>query len=529
MERAEREGIHVRDDLVFVDRAKSGKGFKRAKLLAMLAAVKSGRVNTVLLFTLSRFGRSFPRTIQFIEEELVERSVRVIVVAKNIDTAEGDRWRQILYLSALVDDLGIRDTGVHVRAAQEGLFLQGFVCGTVPYGYSAKEVDGPRTKRGRRRSVIEIDREQARWILQIFDWFVVCGLSIREIVRRLNAAGAPPPAKTKRGWTRLAVRHILESECYTGLWKYGIFENRWVSKGDYVKKVKRAGALRSKYFDRCRIVTDVVWQRSQEKLLNWQRRAAEEHDRPDRLQLEGLVRRDEKLTRQIGFIYGSAGTSGDDEAERMAQLRQVQSERATVRRQIAELEAAAEREVVVPSRDEVVARIDHLCRTLCGAAESDTPEDLAGLRRIVEMLTGGRIAVTQQGNPKPKGSWLRLTFRSKLLSHILGQYGVHNVEDEGAEISIDVRRELTHEQKADEIKGLVDEGWPTADTTLLIEEIAGRVGADRNTTTKAINWRREERGLPKLDFRRRRKEVTRQRKQAQNGSDERGDRSGAAT
>ena len=667
-ERAEREGIHVPDDLIFVDEAKTGRGFKRAAMKAMLDAVKSGRIQVVIFFTTSRLGRSFPRTIQFIEEELVERNVRVIVVTKNIDTAEPDRWRHILYLSALVDDLGIRDTGAYVRAAQEGLFVQGFVCGSIPHGYVAKEADGPRTKRGRPRCVIAIDPETAPWVRQIHEWFVVHELSIRQIVRRLNAAGAPPPSRVKRGWTRVAVRSILGAACYTGRWSYGVHESKWVSKGDYIKKVKRPEPLQSKYFEDRRIISDLLWRRAVERLSAWHvragrkpkdgdhstrprvlngffickehghplrvcgsrgrymeckpcteaaepalltllprkralemvcgaladamgnhtglvervikesRRAVEDGQRPDTARLASLTRQEEKLTRQIEFIYDTAGASGDDEAERVARLRKAQAERATVRRQIAELQAAASQEVRPPSPEEIVRQIEDLHRTLLKAAENGTPEDAAALRQIVKALTNGQILVTQRGQPRPKGGWLRLTLQSKVLTYLLGDYGVHGVDDGGIEITIDVRRQPKHELISDAGKDRADEGVPVGamvkefqagpttitkalrhwytsrgleapdyrsmrgrlkqqslpkyqaiapkasrlyDQDVPIQDIADRLGVNRDTARKAINWQRERDGRPIVDGRHRRKEVRlrRERRGEHDGGD----------
>jgi len=317
------------------------------------------------------------------------------------------------------------------------------------------------------------------------------------------------------------------------------------------------------------------------------REAEAARNRPDVSAIDGLRRQIDKLTQQISFIRATSGNTDFDRAEGSREIAQAQGDRLALQSQLAEIEANAKQKVEIPSRDEVEERIDDLCYTLERAGQSDRPADLTDLRRIIELLTGGRIVVTQQGNPNPKGGWLRLTFRSRLLSYLLGHYGVSCVDDEGSEIVIDVRRELAHERIADEVKRLAGEGWPTAkiakefgrgksvitaalkhwhvsrgleppdyrslrsrlkqreapkyqriaeeasrlaDTTsMLIDEIAEQVHACPDTTAKAINWWRQDHNLPKVDFRHRRKEVMEQRRRQKANRDRDDSRSAASS
>ena len=134
---------------------------------------------------------------------------------------------------------------------------------------------------------------------------------------------------------------------------------------------------------------------------------------------------------------------------------------------------------MVPSEAEVQQRIDDLGQTLLLAAESDSPEDLADLRRIVEMLTGGRILVTQQGEPKPQRGWPRLTFRSRLVAYLLGRFNVQHPKDDDVEVSIDVRKRPKRERIAEAVKKRADEG-------VLLKTVAKEFKAGKPTITAAL-------------------------------------------
>lgn len=306
---------------------------------------------------------------------------------------------------------------------------------------------------------------------------------------------------------------------------------------------------------------------------------------PDVSGLKRLKGEESNLKRRIEFIYRSAGSDDGAGDVRRQELKNASAELAAVRGKIAELEAAASRPVVVPTKEEVIRRVDDLCYTLLQAAESSEPRDAAELRRILQMLTGGRIVVSQQGEPRPQRGWPRITFWSKLMSYVLMGYGVHHDEDDGVEVSIDVRRHPTHEVISDAVKELADQGVPVAviakkfnvgkvtitkalrywhtsrgleppdyrslrsrlkqrslpkyqaiaeeaarlaeEPLLLIEEIAERVGTCCDTAKKAIKWWRQRHGQPVTDFRHRRKEVTKQRRKQNDRRHDGVDRSAA--
>lgn len=90
--------------------------------------------------------------------------------------------------------------------------------GLAPYGYCIV---------GERESArLEIDESRAQWVRKIFEWYLG-GVSIPDIMRRLEAAGIERPALGKRKsdlppclWSPATIYHILKNETYTGVYYY---------------------------------------------------------------------------------------------------------------------------------------------------------------------------------------------------------------------------------------------------------------------------------------------------------------------
>jgi site-specific DNA recombinase len=76
----------------------------------------------------------------------------------------------------------------------------------------------------RKEARLEIDEREAELVRTIFDWYVGNDqLNIAQIANRLNDNGIPSPQKG-RMWTRVAVKRILDSERYVGIFHYGGIE-----------------------------------------------------------------------------------------------------------------------------------------------------------------------------------------------------------------------------------------------------------------------------------------------------------------
>jgi DNA invertase Pin-like site-specific DNA recombinase len=208
---AEQHGVDVPEDRVFIDERKTGKKSRRDGFLSLMGAVRAREVDVVIIFVTSRLFRKTYKTLKFVEEEIVDRRIRCVFVKSHIDTLDKENWRKLLHVHGLVDELTIQLQVAHIQAAHEGQLRMGVVFGTLTYGYTGEELgDGSKTKLGKPRRKLVIDSETAKWVKQAFAWFIN-GVSITEIARRLNQAGAPPPDRELvKGWSYTIVRRILD-------------------------------------------------------------------------------------------------------------------------------------------------------------------------------------------------------------------------------------------------------------------------------------------------------------------------------
>lgn len=265
---AEKNGIMVPDDLIFVDRAITGKSCRRQGLKDFQKALAENRAHVAIMFTTNRLYRKFYQSLAFVEEEICDRGKRAVFVKSGpIDTDDKEHWRKLLHIHALIDEFVIQTIAAHVQSAHEGLLLQTRVFGTVTFGFTGEPIPGQTTRLGKPAKRLVIDGVAAEWVKKVYRWFLVEHASIREIVRRLNAEKAPlPPRSQAKRWTRVAVRRLLSNPRYRGWWEYGRTQAVWVNKPGYSKHVEREEPLAGVQVESLRIIDDATWYAAQERL-----------------------------------------------------------------------------------------------------------------------------------------------------------------------------------------------------------------------------------------------------------------------
>ena len=270
LERALAEGIFVPRENIFYDLAVRGWKDSRPGLNRLRQAIDEKRFKTLLMFSTSRLYRRNYKAMQFVEENLVERGIRVIFVSSNLDTDDGQNWRVMLQIFGTMDEAQVRMLAAVVRSAHEGLLRNCMVCMTIPFGCTGEDIEGELTKLKRPRQRMIIDFETAVWAIRIFRWYLVDGMSIDAIVRELNDdPDAPAPVKsTRQIWTHKSVRDVLMNEIYRGQLIYGKNKNEWSTQKDYVKRVPRDEPLFSEYFPHLQLIPDECWYEVQRLLAN---------------------------------------------------------------------------------------------------------------------------------------------------------------------------------------------------------------------------------------------------------------------
>jgi DNA invertase Pin-like site-specific DNA recombinase len=227
-------------------------------------------------------------------------------------------------------------------------------------------------------------------------------------------------------------------------------------------------------------------------------REAEAAQRVDPAKLAALKARLEKLSQRIRFVLANSGDTEADRQESEVELRRMRAERAEVEAERAAMEAAQAEPTAAPNKDEVGRLLVEMADILAAAAQA---EGAAGpAREIVEMLTGGRIELEQQGLRRAHRGWLRGRFQVRLLTclHARATRRAGAGRDEpDVEVTIDYRAPSSLADEADRAKLWYDEG-------LLNKQIAQRMGCARNWITKILRYWFESRGLTMPDGRARR-------------------------
>ena len=208
----------------FCDDGWSGKNFERPAVQDMLAQVRQGKIQCVIVKDLSRLGRDYLTVENYISRIFPFLGVRFISVNDGIDSIRPmDVDNLDTSFRALLYDLYSRDLSRKVRSAQRQRAQRGdFVSRYAPYGY----VKDPQNK-----NHLLIDPPAAEVVHRIF-LMVGDGHSARQTAKALNrdcvltpmlykiAAGCTQKSwnnvQAENSWTDAAIIRVVRDERYLG-------------------------------------------------------------------------------------------------------------------------------------------------------------------------------------------------------------------------------------------------------------------------------------------------------------------------
>ena len=206
----------------FIDNGETGVNFNRPRFNALMDEVKAGRIDCIVVKDLSRFGRNYIETGNFIERVFPFLGVRFISVNDGYDSSNPESNSECLAiaLKSLINDVYAKDISRKATAALETKQRNGEFIGTyASYGYMKSSEDSHR---------IVIDGETAPVVRDIFKWKQE-GMGNNAIARRLNDMGIPSPNKYRYGkglvkdgryanllWLGTTIKAMLGNAVYTG-------------------------------------------------------------------------------------------------------------------------------------------------------------------------------------------------------------------------------------------------------------------------------------------------------------------------
>lgn len=214
----------IQIDDFYIDDGYSGTNFDRPDFQRMLAKIKTGDIDCVIVKDLSRFGRNTIESSNYIEVIFPILKVRFISLLDNVDTFLDPNSANGLLVpfKNIMNDEYVRDLSTKVKTAQksymrQGLFIGAFAC----YGYEKSKED---------RHKLVVDAEASQVVKIIYKMFLN-GSSLSAIAKFLNDNEILTPFEYKKSkgykyknpnqskyhiWTASAVQRILSNRMYVG-------------------------------------------------------------------------------------------------------------------------------------------------------------------------------------------------------------------------------------------------------------------------------------------------------------------------
>lgn len=208
-----------KNPVFYMDDGYSGTNFERPAFQRMLKDLASGRVKTVIVKDMSRFGRNYVEVGYYTEILFPKWKVRFIAVNDHVDnTKEGDEFTPF---RNIINEWYARDTSKKVKAVLRAKGMSGkHVSPVPPYGYKKDEAD---------KTKWVLDEDAANVVREIYRLYL-SGLGTKDIAKLLTSRKIDTPivhfhknGKAVRSksdqpnvWNMATVYQILGQEMYTG-------------------------------------------------------------------------------------------------------------------------------------------------------------------------------------------------------------------------------------------------------------------------------------------------------------------------
>ncbi len=220
----------------YADSGFSGTNFERPNFNRLMDDVRSGKINCILVKDLSRFGRDYLETTNYIEIILPFLGVRFISVNDHFDTDAACNENKTLEIALknLVNDMYAKDVSKRVSTVRRQEVERGkFTGSNAPYGYVVDDKDPLR-----HFLIDEPAAEVVRDMYQMAD----DGMSVREISLELQRRNLSIPGQY------LKTGHLYQEEGdEVHIWHIGTIANI-LRKEEYIGNLVH-GRRRSRLYE----------------------------------------------------------------------------------------------------------------------------------------------------------------------------------------------------------------------------------------------------------------------------------------
>lgn len=207
---------------IYIDDGVTGTTFNRSDFHRMISDIEKGVVNCVVVKDLSRFGRDYITTGQYLERFFPEMGVRFISVTDNIDSFK-HAYDMLLPIKNIFNEQYAQDISKKVQATIKSKQKAGeFIGAFTSYGYKKSPSD---------KHKLIIDEYASEIVKRIFKMYIQ-GFGKLSIAKVLNNEGILCPSEYKKlngenyrnsnrlertnYWTYSTINVILKNEIYIG-------------------------------------------------------------------------------------------------------------------------------------------------------------------------------------------------------------------------------------------------------------------------------------------------------------------------
>jgi len=208
LKKAQELGYEVSEDLTITE-TYSGLSLDRPKLTELRQQARDGVIDTIIVHTPDRLSRVGEDVLLLVKEFKVNSVNLLFVKEQWDDTLNGKVVAFILGWASEVEADHIRERTMRGKRtrAERGRLPSG--TGRKLYGYDYL------AGKGIGEGIRYENKEEARWVKEMYKWLVEERLTVNGITRRLRALGVPTPAGGAF-WRRQSVFRMLTNPAYTG-------------------------------------------------------------------------------------------------------------------------------------------------------------------------------------------------------------------------------------------------------------------------------------------------------------------------
>lgn len=214
-----RKFVAEREDMViakeYADISCTGTNFDRPGFEEMMRDMRNGSINCIIVKDLSRLGRNYVETGNYIERVFPFFDVRFVAVTDGYDSDKPGE-ELLMPLKNMINEMYVKDLSKKMKTAHRAMWQNGeYSSGAVPYGYVNRDRH------------LYPDEKVMGTVQEIFQLFLQ-GSSLKEIARQMSQKEVNPktykmlrfghevPEGMNTEWNCVTVRAILTNHAYIG-------------------------------------------------------------------------------------------------------------------------------------------------------------------------------------------------------------------------------------------------------------------------------------------------------------------------